>query len=58
MDVHLSGAPRGLPQHGAYGVAGVCMPARHAAAHAATQAALLGVLDVLAVVAGYLPRRT
>ena len=49
MDVRLSGAPRGLSQHGAHGAAGVRVPARHAATYAAAPAALPATLDAPAI---------
>ena len=45
MDLRLSGASRGLPQHGVHRAAGVCVPARHAVAHATAAATLLGAVD-------------
>ena len=43
------GAPGGLPQHGAYRAAGLCVPARHTAPHAAAPAAVLGAPQAPAV---------
>ena len=48
--------PLGLSQHGANTAAGVCVPARHAAAHAAASAALPGAVDPLAVDPGGWPQ--
>ena len=45
MDLHLSSATGGLPQHAVLTAAGIYVPAPHEAAHATAVATLLGAVD-------------